>query len=152
MFECRESRNTGNALSTDRRMDGVAKFGFLKVVEGHRAGFLRLALHESASVFENVEFHECSGVKIDLGHRNKSSAAVLIDSVGNRRVAAMNRAGGTGTRHPIRLGKRNLSRRRLDQSHRQPVRGPTKSLTCRKELANFLGAVDEVSRSDGSHV
>jgi hypothetical protein len=55
-------------------MDGVAKFGFLKLVEGNRPGFLRLALHKIASGFEDVEFHKRASIKIDFGHHNKAQS------------------------------------------------------------------------------
>ena len=55
-------------------MNGVAKFGFLKLVEGNRAGFLRLALHKSTSGFEDVEFHQRPGIKIHFGHRHKGQS------------------------------------------------------------------------------
>ncbi len=40
----------------------------------YAAGFLRLALHKSASGFEDVEFHKRTGVKIDFGHRNNGQS------------------------------------------------------------------------------
>jgi hypothetical protein len=72
-LECQLSGIKRDSPPANRRMDGVPKFGFLKVIQRDRRGFICMMLHKNAARFANIQFDERPSVKINLGHRKALS-------------------------------------------------------------------------------